>query len=131
MARRNTGQEYDGRTGKTKAAVRFDPSVDCCKRLTTSCVYHSIDENERKCMFDDFWGMGSYNLQNAHMFGLINRLATARTRNRKQSDETRRSFTYSYHLRDNSGQRRHVCKKAFLRVFGITCDRLRTIRGEL
>ena len=119
-----------------KAAVRFDPSVDCCKdtgrRPTTTCAYRSIPENERKAMFDDFWALGSYDLQNAHLFGLVDRLPTARARNRKNPGESKRSVTYTYNLRDSSGQqkRRRVCKNAFLRMFGISSDRLRTVRGE-
>ena len=135
--RRNSGLDYVGRTLKAKAAVHFDPSIDCCKvtgrrTTTTECQYRDIPEYQRKATFDDFSALARYNLQNAHIYSLVDRLPKMRARNRKNPGQTKRSVTFAYNLRDNTSdrQRRRGCKTAFLRVFGISDDRLRTVRGE-
>ena len=134
--RRNSGPEYIGRTQRANAASHFDPSVQCCKvtgrRPATECQYRDLPEDQRKAIFDDFWALASYNMQNAHLYGLVDRKPKMRARNRKKPGESKRAVTFAYNLRDNTSdrQRKRVCKTAFLRVFGISNDRLRTVRGE-
>ena len=118
---------------KVKAAIHFDLSVECCKvtgrRPTTECRHRTIPEDQRKAIFEDFWALGNYNLQNAHLCDQVDRLPKMLARNRKNPSKTKRSVTFAYNLCENTSvrQRRHVCKNAFLHVFRISDGRLRTV----
>lgn len=134
---RNAGKEYTGRTGKLIPPKQFDPSIDCCRaprnrkrKGKTSCLYATIPEEDREDAFIQFWGLGTYNLQNAHLFGLIDKSSQKRPRNRKLPGESRRQFSYQYHVRTLSGQRLRVCYAAFRALFQVSDDRLRTVRSK-
>ena len=92
-----SGLDYVGRTVKAKAAIHFDPRVDCCKVTgrcpTTECRHRAIPEDQRKEMSEDFWALGSYNSQNGHLYGLIDRLPKIRLRNRQKSRDLSHSPT--------------------------------------
>jgi hypothetical protein len=52
----------------------FDVSDDCCKAARKArgfCKLRLIPVAIRQQQFEAFWNLGNYDLQNAHLFGLI------------------------------------------------------------
>lgn len=64
---RNSGKEYLTKTGVRKAGKKIE-NFDCgCPK---KCVT-LFTENERKAIFESFWNLKDFNLQNSYLFALV------------------------------------------------------------
>lgn len=94
-----------------KKRRKFWERVVAAKKCSTL-----LSNDERRCIFKNFWEMGTYNLQNSCIFGCLevkNKGCSTKPRN----CESRRSHTVYYHVKSNSSKVQ-VCKKAFLNIHG-------------
>ena len=118
---RNLGQEYVSTAGKVVPPRR--PGNEC--RCAMHCFERitAIDQNK---IFKEFNELGSFDLQNAYLHGLIKGYEPKR-RYTSQRSESRRQRSYSYHVRAQ-GKECKVCLKAFLSIHGVSNKRVMTAR---
>lgn len=94
------------------------------------CSYKTLNEETRRTMFTQFWSLGEYDAQNAHLLGLMEKTETRRHEHRKVQAVTRRKQTLKYYLRKPNGVKVQVCKQAFLMAFSLPKSRIETIQGK-
>lgn len=120
---REKGEEYQGRKmvdGKSKFSVikpkRKMKDVKCkCKSLKFHCASLSVEQRTK--IFKQFWEM-SWEGKKMYVRGLIDVTLTGRARDRKEPGQSRRTFTYQFHLTVDHRKLR-VCKSTFLATLGI------------
>lgn len=116
--KRNGGESYLTKAGKIVPAKIFT-NVNCqCPR---KCI-DKITENSRKTLFEKFWSMADFNLQNSYLNGLCTSQSVKRRRP-SNGNGKQKGHIYTYHLEIDSN-RFVVCKSAFLNTFGISNGRL-------
>lgn len=72
----------------------------------------SIKEEERKTIFEKFWKLNRGE-KKVYVDLLVLKLPTARSRDRKTEEVSRREFSYIYFLENNLKEKVRVCKKMF------------------
>ena len=93
--KRAKGEEYiSPSTGETVSARKTGPSCRC-KRL--GC-FDYFSESEKTGLIEDFNKIGDKNLQDAHLFGLIDSKEVQRRRPRLSSNSKQRKASYTYHV---------------------------------
>lgn len=111
--RRNEGLEYVSCRGKVVGA-RAVKDVDCGKcKFNCSANFSSKVRLE---IFSVFWGLGDHNRRTDFIANHCTRSET--TRRQKQDQPSRRNYSISYYLTNNS-QRLRVCKDFFLKTLDI------------
>lgn len=112
--RRNLGQQYiSDKTKKPVAARELGPPCGCKKRCG-----EKLDGNEEN-IFNEFWNLGSWDLQNVYLFGCIGIAKKKRSYKKKQKrQESSRSCNAVYSINVN-GQSVEVCKTEFLNIHGL------------
>nr|XP_022910779.1 uncharacterized protein LOC111421817 [Onthophagus taurus] len=112
--RRNLGQQYTSdKTKKTVAARELGPPCECKKRCR-----EKLDGNENR-IFNEFWNLGSWELQNGYLFGCIaiaKKKRSYKTRQKRQESSRTSNAIYSVNA---NGQTVNVCKTEFLNVHGL------------
>ena len=102
---------------------------------TTPCgcalkCFDKVTEQQRKSIFEGFWGLGEFNVQNAYLCGAVKILEIKR-RYTSAGCDSRRSKTRTYYVNNGSVSIR-VCKVAFLRMHAISNGRLsRVLQGQV
>lgn len=127
--KRASGEGYISRAGKPVAEAQFyDVAIPvCCKAKTSkACNFKNISIGKRRLIFEDFWKLGSYDLQSAHLHGLIEKFEVKRQTTGVRS---RRQFTRNYFLNIPEAGRLKVCCKAFCTAFGVTGRRIQCLAG--
>ena len=114
--RRNEGLEYVSCRGKVVGA-RAVKDVDCGK-CKFNCSANFSSEVRRE-IFSVFWGLGDHNRRTDFIANHCTRSET--TRRQKQDQPSRRNYSISYYLTNNS-QRLRVCKDFFLKTLDIGHD---------
>ena len=124
---RNSGQEYTSVSGKTVASkTRHRLENHTCP---LKCAEKLSDVQLDK-IFDGFWALKSWSLQNAYLCGLVQQRAVSRRYTPKGRD-SRRSITRYYYLSSADGCVR-VCKSMFLSTLDISNGRLqRALKNQL
>ena len=112
--KRNLGESYTNVSSREVAARKVGPQCrdGCFAKVTMEGV---------KEIFEAFWKMGNYDLQNAYIQKLVSVLPVARKRT--QAEVSRRSMSRSYHVNLNN-QSIKVCSKAFLSIHGVSSKRV-------
>ena len=93
-------------------------SVSC--GCTQRC-FEKVTEDKRKTLFEGFWKMGNFDLQNTYLCGCVKTITTKRKYTKRE--ESRRKFTRVFYV-SSGGISERVCKKAFLSIFAISSGRL-------
>lgn len=117
--RRNNGSPYVSERSKKKyEAKQLGPKCNCKKRCW------NMIEGEECNIFNAFWDLSDFNTQNAYLFSSIKVNATKRKymKKRKHADESRRGFTYSYHV-NVLGKTLDICRDEFLSLHGLHNNR--------
>lgn len=123
---REKGRPYKGRKkeeGKWKYTVPkneriLEPRCDCCLMNTKSRIDCGlISDADRQQIFDYFWNL-TWKEKKMYSNMLIKMKSTKRTRDRKEENKSRRSYSLEYHLKINENKIR-VCKEMFHRTLGI------------
>ena len=90
--KRAKGDEYTSpATGKTVLARATGPDCLCKRRC-----FRSISEKERASIFEAFYQLADKNLQDSHLFGLIQSSPVKRQRPRGTARTRVRRATYTY-----------------------------------
>ena len=112
--KRNLGESYINVSSHEVAARKVGPQCrdGCFEKVTLEGV---------KEIFESFWKMGNYDLQNAYIQKLVSVLPIARKRT--QAEVSRRSMSRSYHVNINNESIK-VCQKAFCSIHGISSKRV-------
>lgn len=113
------GEEHISNRGKGKVINKKEPGPPCkCKRM----CFDKVPEEDRQKMFQNFWAMDTYNLQNSYLFGCLQNKKIIR-RTKKTSSPSRRSCSILYSVLLSTGERKIVCKVAFLNIHGLQNNR--------
>lgn len=101
--KRNSGEEYTSVHGRLVPAKNLDDDPECCqprgnRRGPGHCRYREINDDERRALFETFWNLASYDLQNAHLFGLIERGHARHRRPPPDGGELTRSRSTGYRV---------------------------------
>nr|CAH7767959.1 unnamed protein product [Callosobruchus chinensis] len=119
------GKSYvSSATRKPKPGKIMKPRCDQSKCIQ-ECI--SIDEEQRKNMFEAFYGTGSLQLQREFIVRYVE--AQKVKRRRTQADNSRRTLTLSYTLPKGNGKV-SVCKTMFINTLGISEKTLRTAMSK-
>ncbi|OXA62346.1 hypothetical protein Fcan01_00831 [Folsomia candida] len=125
---KDRGEEYVGGRGIVKQAKIPPPQVQACPPRCSKPGCR-LPFPRRQQIFQEFWGTGSYNRQTDILAGMIDVInVNQRTTTHAQS---RRQHSYAYYLSNDQGLKVPVCVSTFLSTFGITPDRLRTVKEKL
>ena len=89
--KRNIGEEYVSRTGKTVHKKHVGPDCQCALKC-----FEKLDESNVKQSFKMFWEIGDFNTQNAYLFGAMKVSTVARHR-KTTSETSRRNFCCLLH----------------------------------
>lgn len=88
-----------------------------CKSDASTIKCAQINDEERQKIFKQFWQM-DWNAKKVYVNTLIQTTAPSRSRNRKVSNESRRSVTLQYHLKVQNKYIR-VCRTFFLNTLNV------------
>lgn len=78
-------------------------------------------DEDRKTIFDEYWGSGSYEKRVNFITSLVKKEKKASSKRKKGEGKHRnREFTYKYHLRIIDGIEHYICKQCFCRTLGET-----------
>ena len=96
------------------------------------CCLHCFDKlscGQMKNLFEGYWSSCDFNVQSAYLCGCVKTIEVKRRYT--QSESSRRSHSRVYYV-SKGGISVRVCKKAFLRIHGISNGRLdRTLRAQV
>ena len=90
-----------------------------------SCTRHCYDKvpaDQRKRLFDGFWSVSRFDVQNAYLCECVKIMEIGRRYTSRRS-ESHRSYTRVYYVNNGSISVK-VCKVAFLRMHGVSSGRL-------
>ena len=114
--KRNLGEKYVSANTKREVAARKigNPCNDGCFVKVGMPVIQEV--------FNNYWSIGEYNLQNSCLQGSVREVPIKRKRTTKEV--SRRTCNYSYIIRHN-GFVHSVCRKGFIAIHGISEKKLR------
>ena len=94
-------------------------TLKCCDKFSTE---------KRKAIFEGFWALGNYDVQNAYISGCI-QVKPVQRHYSPGAGSSRRGNARLYYYKDGEYSV-HVCKSAFLLMHGISNGRVsRTLQG--
>lgn len=122
---REKGKEYCGKKkvdGEWKRSIKksekvLKPRCSCKEKRNSVIQCHSINEDDRKIIFDKFWNM-AWKEKRVYVDNLVKVYHTNRQRDRKDPQTSKRANTFIYHLKKGEDMIR-VCKTLFLNTFSI------------
>ena len=131
IIKRNLGESYRNCKGIVVEGKSFKAEHSCGLK-GTAC--NDITVEERQDQFRSFWDLGKFDLQNAHLVGLVDEHGVANhvVKNNCLSDSETRDVLVKKRTKENSrvfylptvNGRTRVCKGLFLSTFGISNGRL-------
>ena len=80
-----------------------------------------VKEEDKKHLFEYFWGLSHYNKQNIYLFALMNR---------KNTEKINFFGKWNYQV-DIDGVKIKVCKALFMKIFQLTPGRLRILQWKI
>lgn len=121
----NTGQEHLTAKGNLMRARKL--GAGCKQSCRFKCHSH-VSEEQRKKIFDQYWGIGDHTRQ----FEFISKHISISkpSKHRAVSVSSQRSESITYHLKVN-GVLTKVCKTMFLSTLDISETPVRTVRKKL
>ncbi|CAH0564506.1 unnamed protein product [Brassicogethes aeneus] len=121
--RRNLGQEYLSVKSKNVIKARELGPPCHCKNMCREKL-----DNTHEAIFNKFWDLGSFDLQNSYLFGCIRIHKNKRSYKKKQKrQEFSRTFNAEYTVNIN-GKDVQICKVEFMSIHGIQNSRGRINR---
>jgi len=111
--KRNSGKRYCTQSGNIVPGKIFQ-NKDC--RCRNACT-KNYDEEERKNIFEKFWGLGDFNKQNVLLYEAVERKIVKRKRP-TNGNGSPRNWSFRYLLNSKNGKV-PVCKKFFLDTFQV------------
>lgn len=93
-----------------------NPPCGCKMRCSDN-----VSEEQRKKLFDNFYSMGSFQIQNAYIYGLCKQ-CTSKAHRARDGSRGMKSSTTIYHLQLSETNLK-VCKQFFLKAFQISDGR--------
>lgn len=119
--KRNSGKRYCSQTGNIVHEKIFE-NKDCgCRNACTK----NYNEEERKNIFEKFWGLADFNKQNVLLHEAVERKIVERRRPTNGKGSLR-NFSFRYLLSSKNGKI-PVCKKFFLDTFKVSEGRLKRV----
>jgi hypothetical protein len=115
--KRNSGESYVTYKGKVKRARKMKPGCghNCRMKCSTK-----ITETQRENIFDEYWGLGDYNLQKAFINSSVTQKSTKR--NTKDAQKNRNiTRKYAFTINDT---RIEVCKTFYINTLDETNSRI-------
>lgn len=111
-SKRNSGKEYHTLSGKLRKARKMTPLPNCRLKCKSK-----IPEDKCTDIFNEYWGLQSFNRRSAFVASSITIYdkATSRPRAENPDDEKVQLKTYKYFL-DVDGEKINVCKGCFLKI---------------
>lgn len=92
------------------------------------CFDH-VTSAQRQKVFDGFWKMNSFDIQNAYLCGCI-RVLDVKRRYTSAGETSRRNYSRVFYI-SVGGVSEGVCKTAFLHIHGVSNGRVhRVIKGQ-
>ena len=85
-----------------------------CKRMC-----HTVSDEERKQLFDNYWALGDFNSQQAFVCGTVKQI-TPKRRYGRDPNNSRKTFSRVFYVTIPDRGSVIVCKSFFLQVFGIS-----------
>ena len=146
--KRNSGKKYTSTVGSLVSVFLHTLSMRCwllassvspCEqvppkrsdRTSCGCARHCFDkvsQERRKALFEGFWKMANFDIQNTYLCGCIKTSNTKRKYTKRE--ESRRKFTRVFYV-SNGGISERVCKTAFLSIFSVSNGCLsRALQGQ-
>jgi len=119
--KRNSGKRYYTQSGNIVPGKIFQ-NKDC--RCRNACT-KNYDEEERKNIFEKFWGLGDFNKQNVLLYEAVERKIVKRKRP-TNGNGSPRNWSFRYLLNSKNGKV-PVCKKFFLDTFQVSEGRLKRV----
>uniref|UniRef100_A0A6P7G248 Uncharacterized protein LOC114336788 n=1 Tax=Diabrotica virgifera virgifera TaxID=50390 RepID=A0A6P7G248_DIAVI len=112
--RRNLGQPYvSDKTKKNVPGRELGPPCSCTNKCREKLQGQEIN------IFNEFWNLGSWELQNSYLFGCIDIVKKKRSYPKKQKhQESHRKSNAVYSINVN-GETTRVCKTEFLNIHGL------------
>lgn len=116
--RRNEGREYFSDFSKKKICGRvLGPSCTCKENCRSKLNNKEVE------IFNKFWDLGSFDIQNAYLFGCIKINTKKRCYPKKTKRQiSSRKFTASYTVKVN-GMDVRICKTEFMSIHGLQSSR--------
>lgn len=106
--KRNSGKAYTtGRGNRVPEKIFTNPPCGCRMKCSDN-----VTEEQRKKLFDDFYCMTSFQIQNAYICGLCKQ-CTPKVHHARDGSQGERSSFISYYLQ-LSDKNLRVCKQFFL-----------------
>lgn len=115
--KRNRGKSYVTSKGKQISEKIFSNPPCSCKLKCSD----NVTEEQRMNLFNHFYGMGSFQIQNAYLCGLCKQ-CTPKARRVRDGSRGMKSTSISYHLQ-LVDKNLKVCKQYFLKTFQISDGR--------
>lgn len=115
--KRNCGKAYITSKGKQISEKVFSNPPCSCKMKCSE----NVTEEQRRNIFNHFYAMGSFQIQNAYICGLCKQ-CTPKAHRVRDGSRGMKSASISYHLQLEDNNRK-VCKQYFLKTFQISDGR--------
>ena len=122
---KNTGKAYKSRNGTLRNEKKI--SEPCQKTCKLKC-FEKLDQDMRRAIFNKFWTIGDHSEQYNFIVNYVVRINKKRT---ITQGESRRSYTYVYHLPIIQNSKLVVCKTMFLNTIGCGPKMIRTAISKL
>lgn len=116
--KRNSGHEYFcPKTMKTVEARKLGPPCSCEQNCRQKL------NNTEELIFNQFWKLGSYDLQNSYLFGCIHVGKKKRSYKKKSKrQQSTRKFSARYFVQID-GAHVKICKREFMNLHGLQNSR--------
>ena len=85
--------------------------------------FEKVGDDHRKKLFDNFWKLSNFDIQNAYLVGCVE-ITEVHRRYSPQGETSRRKYSREYTVRSDTMCSIPVCKTAFLRIHGVSNGRL-------
>jgi len=121
--KRNSGDEYKTRTGKTVDKRVCVPLVKC----RANCL-EKVDSELQQKIFTNYWSFKRYDRRITFISGLITSSDKITQRKRRDTPEKQKNRDKTYHYSiPKDGKNVLVCRGCFLKIFGETDKFIRNI----
>lgn len=126
---RNSGQEYINVSNKVVEEKKFQFISVCC---SNNC-HLKVSEDEQRELFEYFWNLADYYLQNLYLYGLLSKKIRPKTILSQIQNGNKRKPNFcrwDYHL-DIDGVKANVCINLFISIFQVSPKRLSTLQNKI
>ncbi|XP_039283499.1 uncharacterized protein LOC111052342 isoform X2 [Nilaparvata lugens] len=111
--RRNEGRAYQTKSGKNIPGRTLGEMCKCPLKC-----HEKVTEDQKLVLFNAFWDMGNFNMQNAYLFGCIEKIPIKR-RYCQNPEASYKQNTFIFKIKLQSGSSLRVCKKSFMSIHGL------------